>query len=206
MNNVETISTETWSQAAKEETQYPWQKFKPWKDVTPEEWYDWNWQYHHLVTTPEEYVDLFPDAEDEIAEIRSTLGKYKFASTPYYLSLIDPKNPEDPIKLQAVPSRLEMNIEPHADLRDPLAEDRDMPVPGLVHRYPDRVLFLITEICSLYCRFCILGNLIGVVKMGHKIDRLVFLEHFYELLGDPHGANDRNSGPNSDDNYMGNLP
>ena len=132
----------------------PWQKFKKWTDVPPSLWNDWHWQYQHLVTTPEEFVDLFPEFKDEVTEISSTLGKYKFASTPYYLSLIDPKNPLDPIKLQAVPSRLEMQVEPGIDLRDPLAEDRDMPVPGLVHRYPDRVLFLITEICTVYCRFC----------------------------------------------------
>jgi len=171
MNHTETISSETWPTIARQSTTYPWQKFKPWKDVTPEEWYDWQWQYHNLVTTPEEYVELFPSAEDEVSEIRATLGKYKFASTPYYLSLINPKNVEDPIKLQAVPTRLEMNIEPNIDLRDPLAEDRDMPVPGLVHRYPDRVLFLITEICSLYCRFCTRRRVI-LEKQSH-IDRKI---------------------------------
>lgn len=133
---------------------HPWQRFKKWADLSPSLWNDWHWQYQNLVTTPEEFVELFPEFESEVDEIRSTLGKYKFASTPYYLSLIDPKNQEDPIKLQAVPSPLEMEIDQGVDLRDPLAEDRDMPVPGLVHRYPDRVLFLITEICTVYCRFC----------------------------------------------------
>ncbi len=148
-----------------------WQKFKRWANVTPEQWNDWHWQYQNLVTTPEEFVELFPAFKDEVAEISSTMGKYKFSSSPYYLSLIDPKNPEDPIKLQAVPSRLEMQVEKGVDMRDPLAEDRDMPVPGLVHRYPDRVLFLITEVCTVYCRFCTRRRVI-LEKESH-IDRQI---------------------------------
>lgn len=150
---------------------YYWQRFKPWAQVTPDQWNDWHWQYQNLITTPEQYLELFPMFTDEVDEIRSTLGKYKFTSTPYYISLIDGTNPLDPIKLQTVPSRLEMRIEPGVDLRDPLAEDRDMPVPGLVHRYPDRVLFLITEICSLYCRFCTRRRVI-LEKQSH-IDRQI---------------------------------
>ncbi|OGP07349.1 MAG: lysine 2,3-aminomutase [Deltaproteobacteria bacterium GWA2_45_12] len=148
-----------------------WQRFKKWAQITPEQWNDWHWQYQNLVTTPEEFVDLFPMFENEVNGIRSTLGKYKFTATPYYLSLIDEKNAECPIKLQTVPSRLEMRIEPGVDMRDPLAEDTDMPVPGLVHRYPDRVLFLITEICSVYCRFCTRRRVI-LEKASH-IDRQI---------------------------------
>lgn len=148
-----------------------WHRFKPWRKVTSKQWNDWHWQYQNLVTTPEQFVELFPSFEDEVADIRSTLGKYKFAATPYYLSLIDETNSEDPIKLQAVPSRLETRIEAGVDMRDPLAEDADMPVPGLVHRYPDRVLFLITEVCTLYCRFCTRRRVI-LEKESH-IDRQI---------------------------------
>lgn len=151
--------------------QNPWQRFTPWKNVTPEQWNDWHWQYQNLVTTPEELIKIFPAFAKEVEDIKSTMGKYKFTSTPYYLSLIDPTNLEDPIKMQAIPTRLEMNVEPGIDLRDPLAEDRDMPVPGLVHRYPDRVLFLITEICSLYCRYCTRRRVI-LEKESH-IDRQI---------------------------------
>lgn len=149
----------------------PWQRFKKWGGVTPEQWNDWRWQYQNLVTTPEEFVELFPEFASEVSDIRSTLGKYKFTATPYYLSLIDPTNPECPIKLQTVPSRLEMHLSPGVDMRDPLAEDRDMPVPGLVHRYPDRVLFLITEVCTVYCRFCTRRRVI-LEKESH-IDRQI---------------------------------
>ncbi len=148
-----------------------WQKFEMWKDVTPEQWGDWRWQYQNLVSTPEEVVDLFPEMTDEIAEIRSTLTKYKFEATPYYMAQIRHDSPQCPIKLQTIPAGEEMRIDPSSDFRDPLNEDGDMPVPGLVHRYPDRVLFLITEICSVYCRFCTRRRVI-LEKSSH-IDRQI---------------------------------
>lgn len=150
-----------------------WRSFARWKNVTKEEWNDWRWQYGNLVTTPEDFAELFPEFEREVDEIRATLGKYKFQVTPYYLSLIDRGNPEDPIKLQAVPSRLEMRVIPGVDMKDPLSEDRDMPVPGLVHRYPDRVLFLITQVCTVYCRFCTRRRVI--LEKGRHIDRQIDL-------------------------------
>jgi lysine 2,3-aminomutase len=81
------------------------------------------------------------------------LSKFRMAITPYYLCLINPDNPNCPIKKQAIPSIYEMHIGEN-DMLDPLAEDTDSPVPGLTHRYPDRVLFLITDMCSMYCRHC----------------------------------------------------
>ncbi len=75
------------------------------------------------------------------------------AITPYYLTLIDPENPNDPVRKQAIPTGSETHISP-ADLLDPLHEDEDSPVKGLTHRYPDRVLLLITDMCSMYCRHC----------------------------------------------------
>lgn len=148
-----------------------WQRIPAWATITPEQWNDWRWQYQNLVTTPEELIECFPELAPEVGEIRATLGKYKFASTPYYLALMDTKNSECPIKLQAIPSQLEMQVDHEVDQRDPLAEDTDMPVPGLVHRYPDRVLFLITEICSVYCRFCTRRRVI-LEKQSH-IDRQI---------------------------------
>lgn len=171
MLSNETLETTSKVTSLGKQPCYYWQHFSPWKNITREQWNDWRWQYQNLVTTPEELIKIFPSFASEVEDIKSTLGKYKFTSTPYYLSLIDPANPEDPIKMQAIPTRLEMNVEPGIDLRDPLAEDRDMPVPGLVHRYPDRVLFLITEICSLYCRFCTRRRVI-LEKESH-IDRQI---------------------------------
>ena len=122
-------------------------------NVTDEQWNDWKWQVKNRIETLEQlkqYVQLTPEEEDGVRSVLSTL---RMAITPYYLSLIDPNNPKDPVRRQCIPTALETNIA-SADLLDPLHEDEDSPVPGLTHRYPDRVLFLITDMCSMYCRHC----------------------------------------------------
>ena len=80
--------------------------------------------------------------------------EYKTAIPPYYFSLIDPDDPNDPIRLQSVPSPLEQPNPSGYELEDPLEEDKDSPVPGLTHRYPDRALLVTTHVCTMYCRFC----------------------------------------------------
>lgn len=87
--------------------------------------------------------------------------------TPYYASLMDPDDPNDPVRKQAVPTIMETH-QSSADLLDPLAEDEDSPVPGLTHRYPDRVLFLITDQCSMYCRHCTRRRFAGQKIQGHQ--------------------------------------
>jgi lysine 2,3-aminomutase len=86
--------------------------------------------------------------------IGSLEGEYKLAIPPYYFSLIDPDDPNDPIRLQSVASPLELRNESGYELEDPLEEDKDAPVPGLTHRYPDRALLVTTHVCTMYCRFC----------------------------------------------------
>lgn len=122
-------------------------------NVSDSDWNDWRWQIRNRVETLEElkkYIKLTAEEEEGISKSLKTL---RMAITPYYLSLIDIDNPNCPIRKQAVPSAAETYISP-ADLLDPLHEDTDSPVPGLTHRYPDRVLFLITDMCSMYCRHC----------------------------------------------------
>ena len=122
-------------------------------EVSDKDWNDWHWQVRNRIETLDElkkYIDLTQEEEDGIRESLKTL---RMAITPYYLSLIDPDNPNDPIRKQSVPSALELQRST-ADLEDPLHEDSDSPVPGLTHRYPDRVLMLITDQCSMYCRHC----------------------------------------------------
>lgn len=124
-----------------------------WKDITPEQWADWKWQVRNRITSIQQLgqiIRLTPQEETGIDECLKTL---RMAITPYYASLIDPEDPEDPIRKQAVPTSLEL-IYSRWDLEDPLHEDRDSPVRGITHRYPDRVLFLITDQCSMYCRHC----------------------------------------------------
>ncbi|MCQ2279444.1 MAG: KamA family radical SAM protein, partial [Bacteroidales bacterium] len=122
-------------------------------NVTDEQWNDWKWQVQNRIENLEQlkkYVDL---TDEEAEGVSKTLQTLRMAITPYYLSLIDPNDPYCPIRRQAIPTAAEVH-QSAADLLDPLHEDEDSPVPGLTHRYPDRVLLLITDQCSMYCRHC----------------------------------------------------
>lgn len=119
--------------------------------ISDEDWNDWHWQVKNRITTFEElkkYIKLTKEEDDP-----RLLREYRMAITPYYLSLINPDDPCDPIRKQAIPTIHELQRYT-GDLEDPLSEDVDSPVEGLTHRYPDRVLFLVTENCSMYCRHC----------------------------------------------------
>ncbi len=122
-------------------------------NVSDEDWNDWKWQVKHRIETFDQLKTLFPLTDEEEAGVRKSLSSLRMAITPYYLSLIDPDNERCPIRKQAIPTAHETHYA-EADLLDPLHEDEDAPVPGLTHRYPDRVLFLITDMCSMYCRHC----------------------------------------------------
>lgn len=122
-------------------------------EVSDSQWNDWHWQVRNRIETIDElkkYIRLTPEEEEGISTSLKTL---RMAITPYYLSLIDPDLPNGPIRKQAIPTAAETHVSP-ADLLDPLHEDEDSPVPGLTHRYPDRVLLLVTDMCSMYCRHC----------------------------------------------------
>ena len=128
-------------------------KVKYFPNVTDAEWNDWHWQIKNRIRFTEDLAKYLPLTKQEKLDMNSILNKFRMSITPYYLCLIDPDNPKCPIRLQAVPSVQEMHIGKF-DMEDPLAEDTDSPVPGLTHRYPDRVLFLITDMCAMYCRHC----------------------------------------------------
>jgi len=119
--------------------------------ISDEDWNTWRWQFRNRITTLEELKEFIPLTKEE--DDPSILEKMRMAITPYYLSLIDPHDPYDAIRKQAIPTIHELIRYP-TDLEDPLHEDVDSPTPGLTHRYPDRVLFLVTENCSMYCRHC----------------------------------------------------
>ena len=128
-------------------------RYQLFPNVTDEQWNDWKWQVRNRIETVDqlkEFINLTPDEETGVTE---ALKKLRMAITPYYISLIDPQNPNCPIRKQSIPTIHETH-QADADLLDPLHEDEDSPVPGLTHRYPDRVLFLITDMCSMYCRHC----------------------------------------------------
>lgn len=128
-------------------------RYELFPNVTDEQWNDWRWQVKNRIETLDQLKKYIPLTEEEEEGAKKCLETLRMAITPYYLSLIDPTNPHDPVRLQAIPTGLEAH-KSAADLEDPLHEDTDSPVPGLTHRYPDRVLLLITDQCSMYCRHC----------------------------------------------------
>jgi lysine 2,3-aminomutase len=122
-------------------------------DVTDEQWNDWKWQQKNRVQTLEQIASLFSVDEFNHARLKDVFELYRTAITPYYLCLIDFDNPVDPLRVQSVPAAEEM-LNPGELVWDPLNEEGDSPVTGIVHRYPDRCLFLVTSYCPLYCRYC----------------------------------------------------
>jgi lysine 2,3-aminomutase len=125
-----------------------------WRDVPADQWDDWRWQSQHAIRSVRQLRELLPFTSEELEIIGDLEGQYKLAIPPYYFSLINPDDPNDPIRLQSVASPLEARNESGYELEDPLEEDQDSPVPGLTHRYPDRALVVTTHVCTMYCRFC----------------------------------------------------
>jgi lysine 2,3-aminomutase len=124
-----------------------------WKGLPDELWNDWHWQQRERITTVAQLERVIRVTPQERQAADATAKDFRMGITPYYAALMDPEDPTCPVRQQAVPVMGEMEIAP-ADLEDPLAEERDMPVPGVTHRYPDRVLFYTTHNCPVYCRHC----------------------------------------------------
>ncbi len=146
-------------------------KQKLFPDVSEKDWNDWKWQVRNRIETFDELVKYIPLTKSEEEGVKKSLETLRMAITPYYLSLINTDDPHDPVRKQAIPSGLETHISA-ADLTDPLHEDEDAPVPGLTHRYPDRVLFLITDMCSMYCRHCTRRRFAGQTDKASPADRI----------------------------------
>lgn len=123
-------------------------------------WDDWKWQLTHRITTVEKLSKVINLSESEKGDIEKCLESFRMAITPYYASLINPNDPNDPIRKQSIPSIDETYLCEN-DMIDPLNEEGDSPVPHIVHRYPDRVLFIVTLKCSMYCRHCTRRRTVG---------------------------------------------
>src|SRR6478752_6524772 len=130
-----------------------------WYDVPDEKWNDWRWQLSNRVNDLEEIEAVLNLTDEERAGL-SAPDKFRVDITPYFISLIDPDDPDDPIRRQVIPLGREQQAFT-AMMEDSLAEDRHSPVPGLVHRYPDRVLMLVTTQCASYCRYCTRSRIVG---------------------------------------------
>lgn len=121
--------------------------------ATDAEWSDWRWQMRHAVRDGAGLARCVPLTADERAGLDETAKLFRVGVSPYYLTLIDPAHPLCPVRMQSIPVRAEARVR-KGELEDPLGEDPHRPVEAIVHKYPDRVLFLATDTCSVYCRHC----------------------------------------------------
>lgn len=137
---------------------------RPWRELFPgvseEEWYDWRWQARRSLRTEEELARYLDLTDEEREGIRQTASIFKLAVTPYYLTLIDPEHPWCPVRRQSIPLPAEASVSA-GELQDPLGEDIHRPVTSIVHKYPDRVLLLALDRCSVYCRHCTRRRITG---------------------------------------------
>jgi lysine 2,3-aminomutase len=132
---------------------------QPWEDIPLKQWNDWRWQLTHRLNTIEDFARVIRLTPEEVAGL-SAPGRFRVDVTPYFASLMDPDDPSCPIRRQIVPTVHEL-VPFEAEMADSLAEEAHSPVPGLVHRYPDRVLMLVTTQCASYCRFCTRSRVVG---------------------------------------------
>jgi lysine 2,3-aminomutase len=164
LNNLLTVEAKAQQEAIAQPRQtrrsLDYQQISLYKDVNPLDWEDWHWQIKHRIRAREELAQIIKLTPEEEAGLKKASGMLSLAITPYWATLIDPEDPNCPLRRQAVPVNTEFVVSPH-EMVDPCAEDRDSPAPHLVHRYPDRVLLLATDHCAMYCRHCTRRRLVG---------------------------------------------
>ncbi len=157
-----------------------YREISKWRNVPAADWNNWLWQVQNRITTLEDLKEVVNLSKEEISGINKSLGSLKMAITPYYAALMDKDDSSCPIRKQAVPVSMELQQCRH-DMKDPLHEDVDSPVPGLTHRYPDRVLLLVTDQCAMYCRHCTRRRFAGQtdqVRSKKEIDRAIaYIRH-----------------------------
>ncbi|MEH2119468.1 KamA family radical SAM protein [Nostoc sp.] len=149
-----------------------------------ERWNDWRWQMRHRLTKLEHFQQLLRLSAAEEQGLLIAPEKFAVAVTPYFASLLDLEDPLCPLRLQVIPREEELVVSA-ADMVDPCGEDNDTPVPGLVHRYPDRVLLLALDTCAAYCRYCTRSRLVSQGEMypvTRRLDAIVaYLEEHTEI-------------------------
>lgn len=160
----------------------PWDRW----NCSEDEWRDWHWQVRSRIQSVEELERILRLTAAEKQNIGKVLEIFRMGITPYYASLMDPGDPACPIRRQAIPTIFE-TLSGTADMQDPLDEVKDSPVPGLTHRYPDRVLFLITDQCSMYCRHCTRRRFAGQHDAGLAWD---YIEQGIEYINNTPAVRD----------------
>lgn len=140
--------------------QPPYKARSIWKDVPMELWNDWHWQMQNRIASVEDLARVIDITPREQRTIERALDQFRFAVPPYYASLIEPEDPECPIRLQSIPGEGELLVGDF-DIEDPLNEDGDSVAPGMTHRYPDRVLWVVVHECAMLCRHCTRKRKVG---------------------------------------------
>lgn len=170
-------------------------RHKHFSQVSQTDWDDWRWQMRNRLRTYQDFARIFELSDDEAEALRSPQRPFSVGVTPYYASLLDAKDPDTALRRTMIPVLAE--LQPSAgDMTDPLAEDAHAPVPGIVHRYPDRVLFLANDVCPVYCRYCTRSRLVGgnapfnmaKSRWQQGIDYIAKNDHIHDVLisgGDP---------------------
>ncbi len=147
-------------------------------------WNDWHWQMRHRLTRLDQFERLLDLTDAERRGLLLASEKFSVAVTPYFASLIDPHDPRCPIRLQVVPQESELVVS-RGDMTDPCGEDGSSVVEGLVHRYPDRVLFLALDTCAAYCRYCTRSRLVSQGELdpiGRRLEAAIaYLEEHTEI-------------------------
>ena len=179
----------------------PYTSIPLWKDVPAEKWSDWRWQLQNTVQSLEVLEQVIHLTPEEREGVLATRSEFQMSITPYLCSLMDPVDPHCPVRMQFVPRGAEMSGV-GAGMTDSLGEDAHRVAPGLVHRYPDRVLFLVNNMCASYCRFCTRKRLTGlpneVLPKQQIEESLAYLRKHPEVRdvlisgGDPFTMSDKN--------------
>lgn len=133
-------------------------------DITDEQWNSWQWQVSNRISKPEQLKRFLNLSSAELGAFQQLKTKLPMGITPYYMGLLPENDPDHPLRRTVIPTQHEFVIMPGEE-NDPLGEENQSPVPGLVHRYPDRVLFLVTDFCSTYCRYCTRSRMVGAGKL-----------------------------------------
>jgi lysine 2,3-aminomutase len=152
-------------QRIEDDVQPEYKKRSIWRDLPLDVWRDWHWQMRNRITSPEELALVTSITPREHHTIERALDRFRFAVTPYFASLIDANDRECPIRLQSVPGAGELSLD-NFDIEDPLNEEGDAVAPGMTHRYPDRVLWVVMHECGVLCRHCTRKRKIGIPVAG----------------------------------------
>jgi lysine 2,3-aminomutase len=143
--------------------------------VTDKEWNSWNWQLRNRFRTLAQIERVLILSEPEREALSHGSAMLPVSITPYYMSLISPTDPDQPLRRSVIPTSSEFT-QTFGEADDPLGEEHDSPVPGLVHRYPDRVLLLVLDFCSSYCRYCTRSRVVGhgeIVPSEKRLERAI---------------------------------